>query len=220
MRGLYAITPETLDTIQLVEQVRCAIAGGAAVVQYRSKRIARDIVTLQAEALRALTRATGTVFIVNDDSDLALSVGADGVHLGRDDGDASSIFRIRQQHGTQIPRIPSQSFLIGVSCYNELPRAEAAVAAGADYVAFGSFFSSLTKPFAAKAELALIEAARARLAVPIVAIGGITVTNAQQLISAGVDMVAVIASLFDASDIEQRAREFASLFEPGNHVCQ
>ena len=220
MRGLYAITPETPDTVRLVEQVRSAIAGGASVVQYRSKRLTGDVVRMQAEALRALTRATGTLFIVNDDTDLALAVVADGVHLGRDDGDALSIFRIRQQCAMRLHHIPAQPFMIGVSCYNELPRAEAAVAAGADYVAFGSFFPSPTKPFATRAELALIQAARIRLDVPIVAIGGITVDNAQQLISAGVDMVAVITSLFDANDIEHRAGEFARLFEPGNHVCQ
>lgn len=220
MRGLYAITPETPDTVRLLEQVRSAIAGGAAVVQYRSKRVTRDIIRIQAEALRELTRATGTLFIVNDDSDLALSVLADGVHLGRDDGDALSIFRIRQQCAMRIGQNPAQPFMIGVSCYNELPRAEAAVAAGADYVAFGSFFSSATKPFALRADVALIQAARNRLNVPIVAIGGITVDNAQQLISAGADMVAVITSLFDANDIEHRASEFTGLFEQGNHVCQ
>lgn len=217
MRGLYAITPEMLDTARLIERVRAAIAGGAAVVQYRSKRRAPDVLRVQAEALRAITRASGTLFIVNDNYDLALSVGADGVHLGRDDGDANAISRMREQCATRMPSAP---FVIGVSCYNELPRAQSAVAAGADYVALGSFFMSPTKPQAAKADLALIHAAKARFQVPIVGIGGITVDNAQELISAGVDMVAVISSLFDAGDIEHRAREFANLFMPENHVCQ
>lgn len=110
--------------------------------------------------------------------------------------------------------------MIGVSCYNELPRAESAVLAGADYVAFGSFFSSPTKPHAVKANLSLIAAAKARMTVPIVAIGGITVDNAPQLISANVDAVAVITCLFEADDIEQRAREFTNLFNFGNHVHQ
>ena len=219
MRGLYAITPETLDLGKLIEQVRNAIAGGASVVQYRSK-LNGDITRKQAEALRAVTRETGTTFIVNDDSDLALSVGADGVHIGRDDGDAGAISRIRHQCKTRSTSSQSVPFMIGVSCYNELPRAESAVAAGADYVAFGSFFSSLTKPTAAHAHVALIREAKARFAVPVVAIGGITVENAQQLIAANVDAVAVITALFDASDIELRARQFTNLFKSRDHVHQ
>ena len=143
MRGLYAITPETLDTARLIEQVRHAIAGGASVVQYRSKQVGYNVVRRQAEMLRAITLATGTIFIVNDNSELALSVGADGVHLGRDDVDIGALAKLREQCAVHIPATP---FMIGVSCYNELPLAEIAVAAGADYIAFGSFFSSSTKP--------------------------------------------------------------------------
>ena len=218
MRGLYAITPETFDLGKLIEQVRNAIAGGASVVQYRSK-LNGDITRKQAEALRAVTRETGTTFIVNDDCDLALSVGADGVHIGRDDGDADAISRIRHR-STARTQGQSAPFMIGVSCYNEFPRAESAVAAGADYIAFGSFFSSLTKPTAAHADVALIREAKARFAVPIVAIGGITVENAQQLIAAKVDAVAVITALFDAGDIELRARQFTNLFKSIDHVHQ
>ena len=215
MRGLYAITPVTLDSKQLIEQVSRAIAGGASVVQYRAKQLATDLAKTQAQALRAVTRATGTTFIINDDSELAIAVGADGVHLGRDDGGADAIPRIRKIYAT---RMPQRSFIIGLSCYNELSRAEAAVAAGADYVAFGSFFSSLTKPHALRADISLIHAAKTRFKIPVVAIGGITVENAPQLIAANVDAVAVISSLFEAEDIERRAREFTFLFQPESHV--
>ena len=109
MRGLYAITPETLDLSKLIEQVRHAIAGGATVVQYRSK-LNIDIARKRAEALRAVTRETGTIFIVNDNCDLALSVGADGVHIGRDDGDVNAISRIRDKYATRFPASPSVSF--------------------------------------------------------------------------------------------------------------
>ena len=217
MRGLYAITPETPDTARLVEQVRQVIAGGATVVQYRSKRVGHNIVRLQAETLRAITLETGTKFIVNDNSELALSVGADGVHLGRDDADTAAVAKLRKQCAA---RFSATSFIIGVSCYNELSLAEAAVEAGADYIAFGSFFPSFTKPTAAKADVALIRAAKARFDVPVVAIGGITVDNAEELISANVDMVAVVSSLFGAADIEQRAHEFTNLFKSGTHVHQ
>ncbi len=215
MRGLYAITPDTLDTVTLVEQVRHAIAGGASAVQYRGKRTSRDIARRQAEAIRAATHATSTMFIVNDNIELALSVGADGVHLGRDDYDLSTFPQIREQCARSCS---SRRFLIGVSCYNELSRAETAVRAGADYIAFGSFFSSPTKPRAQRADLELIRLAKARFGTPIVAIGGITIDNAQQLISAKVDAVAVISGLFDAQNVEHRAREFSNLFTNGNHV--
>lgn len=215
MRGLYAITPPTLDSKRLIEQVSRVINGGASVVQYRAKQLAKDIAKTQAQALRAVTRTTGTTFIVNDDSELAMAVGADGVHLGRDDGGVDVIPRLREICADRLPHLP---FIIGVSCYNELSRAETAVAAGADYIAFGSFFASNTKPNALRADITLIHAAKARFKIPVVAIGGITVENAPQLIAANVDAVAVISSLFDADDIEQRAREFTFLFQPESHV--
>ena len=217
MRGLYAVTPEMLDSKKLIDMVRKAIAGGATAVQYRSKQVAPDIAKSQAEALRAVTRATGTLFIVNDSSDLALSVDADGVHLGRGDGDAHTISRLRKQNATLFP---SRPFMIGVSCYNDLAHAEVAVEAGADYVAFGSFFSSATKPLAVKADISLIRTAKTKFGVPVVAIGGITIDNAPQLIAAGVDAVAVIASLFEAENIERLACEFTNLFNSGIHVRQ
>ena len=220
MRGLYAITPELPDTNELIGRVRQAIAGGANVVQYRSKQTAPDIVRTQALALRELTGTTGTLFIVNDDSDLALSVGADGVHIGRDDADVNAISRIRREYANRPAHNRSKRFMVGVSCYNEMTRAQTAVAAGADYIAFGSFFPSPTKPQALRADAALIRSAKTKFTVPVVAIGGITIDNAHQLISANVDAVAVISGLFDTDDIEQRAREFTNLFNPENHVHQ
>lgn len=217
MRGLYAITPEMLDTIRLSTEVRAAIAGGASAVQYRNKRGDDRLAHQQATAIRAITLANGVLFIVNDNIDLALSVGADGVHLGREDTDTHAIALLRARCGT---RNAGGRFIIGVSCYNELTRADAAVQAGADYVAFGSFFTSRTKPNAVKADVSLIGAAKARFGVPVVAIGGITIDNAPQLISANIDAVAVISALFDADDIEQRARDFTQLFNAQNHVQQ
>jgi thiamine-phosphate pyrophosphorylase len=220
MRGLYAITPDTLDTDRLIGQVRSAIAGGANIVQYRGKSVERALASEQANALRVLTRHTGALFIVNDDSELAISVEADGIHIGRDDGDLDAISRIRQSRAKRVPKSSGTSFLIGVSCYNQLSRAKEAVAAGADYIAFGSFFPSSTKPDAVRAELSLISQAKKQLAVPVVAIGGITVDNAYQLVEARVDAIAVIAGLFGAEDIEQRAREFSNLFKIESHVYQ
>lgn len=199
--GLYALTPDHSDTGEMIECVAAALEGGATAVQYRNKTAAPKLRLQQARALRSLCVGRGATFIINDDIDLARSVNADGVHLGR--GDAT-IALARARLGT--------TSLIGASCYDSLDRAEAAVAAGADYIAFGSFFPSDTKPDAVRAELPLLSTAKERWTVPVVAIGGITPGNAVALIDAGADAVAVISALFDAGDVAAAARSFVALF--------
>ena len=196
LRGLYAITPEAADADALLRQVSAALEGGIALLQYRRKKHAG---TQEAATLAALCRRSGVPFIVNDDIGLALACGADGVHLGRDDGDLAAI------------RSKLKGKLLGASCYNSLDAARAAVTAGADYIAFGSVFASPTKPSAVRAPLSLFGAARA-LGVPMVAIGGITLENAPQLLGAGADALAVVSDLFDAPDIAERARAYGKLF--------
>jgi len=198
--GLYALTPDESDTAVLVARVRAASAGGAAAVQYRNKSADPALRGEQARALAALCRAAGVPLVVNDDIALALAVDAAGVHLGRDDGDLGAA---RRQLG------PGR--LLGASCYDRIALAERAAAAGADYVAFGSMFASPTKPAAVRAPLALLGTAR-QLGVPVVAIGGITLENAREVIAAGADALAVITALFDAGDIAARARAFSALF--------
>ncbi len=199
--GLYVITdPDLIAEEVLTEAVAAAIRGGARCVQYRAKGIPAPDRRRQAAALAALCRGHDTLFIVNDDTELACEVEADGVHIGRDDPD---IDQARRRVGKR---------LIGVSCYNELPRARAAAAAGADYVAFGSFFASRLKPEAVRAEPALLRTARAELAIPIVAIGGINAENGATLIEAGADALAVITAVLGQPDIEAAARRFAGLF--------
>lgn len=200
--GLYAITPDLADTDDLLYRVRAALAGGARVVQYRNKTATLELRLTQARALQSLCTARGVPLIINDHLDVALAVDAAGLHLGGDDGDLAAA---RAQLG------PGK--LLGASCYNRLELAEAAVAAGADHVAFGSFFASSIKPDAVRPPLDLVSDAKKRLAVPIVGIGGITPGNAPQLLSAGIDAVAVISAIFAAPDIEAAAREFQSLFE-------
>ena len=204
LAGLYAVTPDTADTRQLVGRVRAALAGGASAIQYRNKTAAPALRLEQARALREACAAAGAAFIVNDDVDLASSVGADGVHLGRDDG---TVDVARRRLGAQAT--------IGVSCYDSLARAEAAVDAGADYIAFGSFFVSAVKPDAVRASTTLLSAAKQRWKIPVVAIGGITAANAPPLIASGADAVAVISAVFDAPDVEAAARAFAGLFIGG-----
>ena len=200
LRGLYAITPDCADSASLVERVERALDGGVAALQYRNKLAARAQRILEAKSLGRLCRVRGIPLIVNDDVELALEAGADGAHLGRDDGDLAAA------------RALLRGKLLGASCYASLDAARAALAAGADYVAFGSVFPSPTKPGAVRAPLALFAEARA-LGVPLVAIGGVTLGNAPQLLRAGADCVAVISDLFDAPDIAARARAYGKLFE-------
>jgi len=200
--GLYAITPEDANTGRLARKVQAALAGGASLLQYRSKSPDAAARRAQGERLLGLCRRAGVPLIVNDDLELALAIGADGVHLGREDGDVAAA---RARLGADR--------LLGVSCYDRLELAIAAVAAGADHVAFGSAFASPTKPEAVRAPPELYAQARTRLGVPIVAIGGITPENARLIIEAGADAVAVITALFDAEDIAAAAAAFRSLFQ-------
>jgi thiamine-phosphate pyrophosphorylase len=199
--GLYAITPDTPDTDELLRCVRPALRGGARVLQYRNKSAAAALRLRQAQALRQLTREFGTTFIVNDDARLAAQVDADGVHLGGADGGVAAARGLLGKAG-----------IIGASCYNRLPLALEAAKQGADYVAFGAFFPSSVKPGAVRADVALLHAARRELGVPIVAIGGITQRNGAALVEAGADALAVISALWDAPDIEAAAQGFSTLF--------
>ncbi len=198
--GLYAVTPDIADTADLVARVVAALAGGAGAVQYRNKTADAALKRAQAAALARVHAARGAIFVVNDDPVLAAEVGADGVHLGEDDG---SIAAARA--------IVGPDRIIGVSCYDDSARADAAVAEGADYIAFGSFFASSVKPGARRAEVGLLLRAR-HLDVPVVAIGGITADNARELACAGADAVAVISAVFDAPDVEAAARAVANAF--------
>lgn len=200
-RGLYAITQtehKSLD--QIVRDVEDALKGGAVVVQYRDKE-PLDAVTLASRLLR-ICHAYQVPLLINDSVELALQTGADGVHLGRDDGDIAAA---RQLLGKDA--------IIGVSCYNDIGRAQLAAAAGADYVAFGRFFPSGSKPLAAPAEIATLQQAKRLLNVPIVAIGGILPNNGRQLLDAGADLLAVIGGIFD-QEPETAARAYQTLFSP------
>ena len=205
VRGLYAVTPDDPDIGSLTRKVRKALAGGARILQYRNKSANAAVRREQGTALLALCREARIPFVINDDLDLARAIGADGLHLGRDD---VSIAVARAQLG--------EDKLLGVSCYDRLELALAAREAGADYVAFGSAFPSSTKPEATRAPLSLYREARARLDLPIVAIGGITTENAHNVIEAGADAVAVISALFDSPDVEAAARGFSRLFDKKN----
>lgn len=201
--GVYALTPECADTARLLAMVEALLKGGAAAVQYREKTGDVALRHEQASELLPLCRQYGVPLIINDDLRLADLTDADGVHLGREDA------------GLREARlILGPERIVGVSCYQSLELARKAEAEGADYVAFGSFYPSPTKPQAGRAPLQLLHDA-AGLKLPVVAIGGITAENASEVIAAGADAIAVISALFDAADIEAAARELNSLF-----VCE
>ena len=201
VRGLYAVTPDGLDDELLLEKVDAALGGGARLVQYRNKRADACARLRQARALADLCRRYGAPLIINDHVELAAEAGANGVHVGRDDGDLAEA---RARLGPNA--------LIGASCYNQLEMARAAQRAGASYVAFGSFFPSGVKPDAVRAPLQLLAQARQELNLPLVAIGGIDHTNAPQLIAAGAHSIAVISALFSAHDVRAAAAQLSKLF--------
>lgn len=202
LRGLYAVTPDDHILPRLSALVGMALAGGTRWVQYRNKTAPRALRRAQAAELLRICRGADARLIVNDDLALAIEIGADGAHLGRDDGDLA-----------MARRALGPGRILGVSCYDEMARAEAAAAAGADYIAFGSMFASPTKPAAVRAPLELVTEAKRRFGLPVATIGGITLDNASQLVAAGADMVAVISDLFDAMNIQARAAEFQKLFD-------
>lgn len=210
LAGLYVISdPSLCPAPRLLACVEQALRGGAALVQYRDKGADEVLQRRQALDLNRLCQDYGAQFIVNDDVLLARAVGASGVHIGQDD------MKLAEARSLLGPRA-----LIGVSCYNQLALALQAQAAGADYVAFGRFFPSQTKPNAVPATVDLLIEAKAQLRVPIVAIGGITAENGAPLVSAGADMLAVIHGVFGQPDIEAAARGCAALFDSGLSVAK
>lgn len=198
--GLYLVTPDWDDTARLLAVSRAALQGGASVLQYRHKSATPALKLAQAQALRALTRELGATFIINDSLELALQAEADGVHLGREDGDVAHV------------KAAAPHLLAGVSCYADFARAEAAHAAGADYVAFGAMYASPTKPQAPAAPHSLIARAKQELGARVACIGGITADNAAALIEAGADWVAVITDIYQSADPQAQAAKIASMY--------
>ncbi len=209
--GLYGLTPEWDDTDRLITAVTLAVRGGMQALQLRRKNASDAQRREQALALREACHQLGVLFIVNDDGQLALDVAADGVHLGRDDADPG-----------KVAELAAAGLLVGVSCYNELPRVEQALAAGASSVALGSVYPSSIKPEAVRVELATIRqarrlceaASRDGLRPTVTAIGGIGPGNAAPVAAAGADALAVITSVFEAADIEAAARAVCAAMAP------
>jgi thiamine-phosphate pyrophosphorylase len=210
--GLYGVTPDWSDANRLDQAVCLAVAGGMTALQFRHKTASPAQRRELALMLLARCRALNIPLLINDDWQLAQDIGADGVHLGRDDADVATV---RQTLGS--------SMLIGVSCYADLARAQQMLAHDVDYVAFGAMFNSGTKPQAQPAPLTILTQAlelvhRTQPAgqspsprPAVVAIGGITAANGASVLAAGADSLAVIGGLFLADNIEQTAHQFSAL---------
>ena len=201
IKGLYAITPDMADLNTLIQKTQSAIEGGAFMVQYRSKIHDRDVKMQQCAAILRLCREYDVPCIVNDDVEMCHILEADGVHLGENDDNIA-----------EVRRILGEDAIIGSSCYDQLDRAKQAQKEGASYVAFGAMFPTPTKPNAPRATLELLREAKREIHIPIVAIGGITVNNAHDVIEAGVDAIAVITSLYESNSIKETAETFLKMF--------
>jgi thiamine-phosphate pyrophosphorylase len=201
IKGLYAITPDMADSNSLLKKTQLAIEGGAFMVQYRSKIQDRDVKIQQCAAILRLCREYKIPCIVNDDVDMCRVLEADGVHLGKKDDNIA-----------EVRSILGEDAIIGSSCYDQLNRAKKAQKEGASYVAFGAMFETLTKPHAPRATLELLREAKSQIQIPIVAIGGITMNNAHDVIETGIDAIAVINSLFEAKTIKETAEIFSKMF--------
>lgn len=201
IKGLYAITPDTLDTELLCEKVEKVLQGGASMLQYRNKAADAGLRLRQASALLVLCRSYQVPFIINDHLDLCAQIDADGLHIGATDCDLGA-----------ARRLLGDDKILGASCYNRLDLALQAEQQGASYAAFGACFSSDTKPNAVNAPLSLFAEAKQKINIPFVAIGGITLQNAPQVIDAGASAIAVVGALFNAEDIEMASKQFTRLF--------
>lgn len=202
LKGLYAITDaQLINEAEFERAVKSALEGGTSIIQYRDKSGNQEKRFRQADLLRLLCEQYQALLIINDDIELAKAVGAHGVHLGKND---TSISSARKHLGNNA--------IIGISCYNDIELAVSAEKNSASYVAFGAMFSSPTKPDAINAELNIISTAKQRLSIPVCAIGGITETNIEKLIQQGVDMAAVISSLFAANNIQHTANILSQHF--------
>ena len=202
IKGLYAITPDSADLNTLIQKTKSAIEGGAFMVQYRSKIQDRDVKMQQCAAILRLCREYEIPCIVNDDVDMCRILEADGVHLGEKDDNIA-----------EVRHILGEDAIIGSSCYDQLDRAKSAQKEGASYVAFGAMFPTSTKPNAPRATLALLKEAKREIQIPIVAIGGITVNNAHDVIKTGIDAISVITSLYEAKSTKETAETFAKMFQ-------
>ena len=201
LQGLYVIADaECIGKFDILSKTQTVLSAGVKIIQYRDKINSTSDREIIAKQLRALTKSYDSILIINDDVELAASVDAEGVHLGKND---TSVENAR--------KILGQDKIIGASCYANFENAKPVIEASANYIAFGSFFSSTIKPNAPQANIELIKRAKQEFNIPVCTIGGITPQNAATLLNAGADMIAVISSIFNTSSPKHAVQEYLSL---------
>ena len=206
LQGLYVIVDaDCIGTEEIHSATHEVLSAGVKIIQYRDKINNQNKRFNIAKQLRELTQQYSCILIINDDIKLTKMVEADGVHLGKHD---DSIVKARKKLGNYK--------IIGASCYNNYENAQQAINASADYIAFGSFYPSSTKPNALKANLELLKRAKQDFDLPICAIGGISHKNVPELMKAGADMIAVISSIFNTSSPMQAVQEYLSIIQAEN----
>jgi thiamine-phosphate pyrophosphorylase len=202
LKGLYVITDNKLtpnDTI--IQNVESSLKGGAKIVQLRDKVNDDETIIKIATTLQELCKKYDATFIMNDRVDLAIKLKTDGLHIGKSDYD--NFIKIRRDFDG----------IIGVSCYGNVNKAKEFETFGADYVAFGSFFSSPTKPDSNIVDLETIKVAKNRLNISVCAIGGINIENVQRVLNNRPDMICVISDIFSSDDIEKKCKDYINLIK-------
>lgn len=202
LRGLYAITDNTLtpsDTI--LDQVTKALKGGAKIIQFRDKESSDEYTKTISLKLQKLCEDYDALFVLNDRANIAIELGLSGLHIGR--SEYKYIPEIRRRFNG----------CLGISCYGDVSFAKDVERMGVDYVAFGSFFASKTKPDSELVNLEILSQAKEYLNIPICAIGGINIDNVSSIVEHNVDMVAIINDIWNSEDTEKKAREFAKFYE-------
>jgi thiamine-phosphate pyrophosphorylase len=200
---LYLITPPTLEPKSFAETLKRALdAGDVASLQLRLKDVREEEIVRAAEILMPIAQKHDVAFILNDRPDLAARLGCDGVHIGQQD---ATYDEARAAMGP--------GHIVGVTCHGSRDLAFEAGEAGADYVAFGSFYQTTTKEVQFRADLELLQWWAETMTIPVVAIGGITVENARPLIDAGADFIAVSSGVWSyARGPAEAVKAFNSLF--------
>lgn len=191
MNQIYALTDQYFTPLNTLKaQINELLAGGVKIIQYRNKSQNHDISLLKDIA--KICKNNNAKFIINDDVSLAQIVQADGVHIGKDD----ETLKIARD-------ILGYKAFIGVSCYNDLNLAQNAITNGADYIAFGAIFPSLSKPNATLCSLDIIKEARVKFKTKIAVIGGINSLNLKEIKDIGVDYIAIISALYTDGSISE-----------------
>ncbi len=197
IKGLYVISDDILTPkFELLSKLKLALLGGAKIIQLRDKISLDEEIIGLANEIQKLCIEFGATFVMNDRFKLAIEQNYDGIHIGK--SDYENFASIRKNFDG----------IIGVSCYGNLDQAKYFELNGADYVAFGSFYSSPTKPDSSLVPIDILRKAKEQLSIPICAIGGININNIDEIICTKCDTVAIISDIWKNANIEQISKTY------------